>query len=60
FYRKVFKIKTIELNKNDEFEIKKSHSLRPITTMKYYAGNQHLEIQINGNSCSKKMWQLKK
>ncbi len=46
--RKVFKLKTTELTKSEELSLIKKHSLKPITTMKYYSGIHHLAIQVNG------------
>lgn len=46
--KKVFKLKTVELKKNESLDFKKKHSLKPITTMKFYSGVHHLAIQING------------
>ena len=46
--KKVFKLKTAELKKDEELSIVKKHSLKPITTMKYYSGTHHLAIQVNG------------
>lgn len=46
--KKVFKLKTIELEAKETIELKKKHSLKPITTMKYYPGLHHVYLQING------------
>lgn len=46
--KKVFKLKTIELKAGESLTIEKRHSLKPITTMKFYDGIHHLSIQING------------
>lgn len=46
--KKVYKLKTLELAAGEKVVINKKHSLRPITTMKYYSGTHHLLIQING------------
>lgn len=47
--RKVFKLKTLILPGNEELLITKKHSLKPITTMKYYTGEHHLSLQVNGH-----------
>ncbi len=46
--KKVYKLKTIELDAGKSQNITKKHSLKTITTMKYYSGTHHLMIQING------------
>lgn len=46
--KKAFKLKTIDLAAGDLTELKKSHSLKKITTMKYFSGTHTLSIQING------------
>ena len=46
--KKVYKLKTLELKPGEKIELKKKHSLKPITTMKYYSGTHHLMIQVNG------------
>lgn len=48
--KKIFKLKTFELEAGEMIELKKAHSLKPITTMKYYSGTHHLTIQINGET----------
>jgi 3-methyladenine DNA glycosylase AlkC len=45
---KVFKLKTVEMEDGDKARLSKKHSLKPITTMKYYSGVHALKIQING------------
>lgn len=47
--KKVFKLKTMELGAKDSVEVKKKHSLKPITTMKYYPGLHHVYLQVNGH-----------
>lgn len=46
--KKVFKLKTFELSASESVTLKKKHSLKPITTMKYYPGIHHLYLQVNG------------
>lgn len=50
--KKVFKLKTINLEPKEEITLKKKHSLKPITTMKYYPGVHHLYLQVNGHIVS--------
>lgn len=45
---KVFKLKKSTLEAGETMFIEKSHSIRPITTRKYYAGQHHIDIQVNG------------
>ncbi len=47
---KVFKIKNIELSNNQQIEITKSFSFKPISTRKYYQGEHKIEILVNGQS----------
>lgn len=49
--KKIFKIKDIELNKNQEIIFSKKHLFRgDMTTRKIYKGKAKIEIQINGVS----------
>ncbi len=45
---KVFKLKKTQLDAATTLHIEKSHSIRPISTRKYYAGTNRVEIQVNG------------
>ena len=45
---KVFKWKTLSLAPQQVLTLKRSHAIRPITTRKYYAGEQALSLRING------------
>ena len=45
---KVFKLKKATLKAGDSLFVSKSHSIRPISTRRYYAGRHRLEIQANG------------
>lgn len=56
---KVFKLKSLTLAAGDKVEIKKNHSLKPITTRRYYSGTHILEIQVNGRVYARSEWQLK-
>ena len=46
--KKIFKLKTEVLEAGQSVTINKKHSLKPITTMKFYSGTHHLKLQING------------
>ncbi len=56
---KVFKLKTQTLAPHQRISISKKHTLKPITTRKYYSGGHLLEIQINGKIFSQAKWSLK-
>ncbi len=45
---KVFKLKVLELAAGHSVKLKKRHSLREISTRKYYAGVHRVEIVVNG------------
>jgi len=45
---KVFKLTQRKLASGDSETISRSHTIRPITTRKYYTGDHRLEIQVNG------------
>lgn len=55
---KVFKLKNIELDPNGRLEVVKAHSIKPITTRKYYAGEHYVEIFVNGRSYAKAQFEL--
>lgn len=57
--RKIFKLKTFELAAGETILLKKTHSLKPITTMKYYPGKHHLTLQINGVVIHEEVFHLK-
>ncbi len=46
--RKIFKLKNIELDAGSSIKITKAHSLKAITTMKFYSGKHQLSLQVNG------------
>lgn len=46
--RKVFKISERQFQPNEKVEIQRKQSFKPITTRKYYAGQNKLSIIING------------
>lgn len=45
---KVFKGWTLELGAGETRRLAKSHSLRPITTRRYYPGRHRIALQVNG------------
>jgi 3-methyladenine DNA glycosylase AlkC len=47
---KIFKWKVGKVNNNGQFKAKKNHTIKPITTRKYYNGDHQLEIFVNGKS----------
>src|SRR5690606_19989366 len=57
--KKVFKLKTFDSKPKEQLLSRKAHSLKPITTRKFYGGAHALEIQVNGKSVLKKTWTLK-
>jgi 3-methyladenine DNA glycosylase AlkC len=55
---KVFKLTTAKLDPGASLTIQKFHPIRPITTRKYYPGEQQLSIQINGKEFEKLSFDL--
>ncbi len=55
---KVFKLKTFNLQPGQALSITKKHSLKPVTTRKYYLGKHRVEIQINGKIYASEDWIL--
>ncbi len=55
---KVFKLKTFDLQPGQSLSITKNHSLKPVTTRKYYLGKHRVEIQINGKIYAGEDWIL--
>lgn len=47
---KVFKLTTRDLPARETLTISRSHTIKPITTRKYYSGTHTLQIQVNGVS----------
>jgi 3-methyladenine DNA glycosylase AlkC len=45
---KTFKLKTAKVKPGERLVIKRRHAIRPITTRRYYNGEQAVEVQING------------
>jgi len=46
--RKMFKLKSFDLASKQNLVLEKQFSFKPITTRKYYPGDHHLEIFVNG------------
>jgi 3-methyladenine DNA glycosylase AlkC len=46
---KVFKWKKLRLKKDEQVALSRRHPVRAITTRKYYAGMQRIEIMVNGH-----------
>jgi hypothetical protein len=46
----VWKGWTLELAAGEVRELKKRHSLRPVTTRRLYAGRHRVELRINGRA----------
>jgi 3-methyladenine DNA glycosylase AlkC len=53
---KVYKLKTCSIKAGQKISFSKSHSLKPITTMKWYRGEHKLSIQVNGKIYANKDW----
>jgi len=45
---KVFKLAVREAAPGEEVRVAKRHAIRPITTRRYYAGEQAVELRVNG------------
>lgn len=55
---KVFKWKNITLLPQQQLTLQKTHSFKPITMRKYYAGTHLIELLINGQSYAKAEFEL--
>lgn len=55
---KVFKWKTFDLRPNQNVELIKKHTIKPITTRVYYPGIHKVEILLNGKSTGIKNFNL--
>ncbi len=47
---KIFKFKTLQIAPGATVELTKQHTIKPVTTRKYYPGKHALEILINGKT----------
>jgi hypothetical protein len=57
--RKIYKLKSLDIGPTEVLKVQKNHSLKPITTMKYYSGKHFLILQVNGQEIKKIPWELK-
>jgi 3-methyladenine DNA glycosylase AlkC len=55
---KVFKLKTAVLPPDQSLTIQKKHTIKPITTRRYYPGEHRIEIQVNGKIMGESKFQL--
>jgi 3-methyladenine DNA glycosylase AlkC len=55
---KVFKLRNVAVGEGVESEIRKVHRLKPITTRRYYPGEQVLAVQINGREVARAPFHL--
>ena len=56
---KVFKGWTIELGARAGLELRRKHTLRPITTRTYYPGRHEVDLRINGAIVARAFFDLK-
>ena len=56
---KVFKWSTKSLTNNKSLTLTKKHTIKPITTRKYYAGEHKVEVLINGETVAEAKFMLK-
>ena len=55
---KVFKWKTLTLAAGKTHTATRRHSIKPITTRKYYAGTHFVELQVNGQVMGRESFEL--
>ncbi|TRX61319.1 DNA alkylation repair protein [Fulvivirga sp. M361] len=55
---KVFKLTTSKMEPGGSQRFSKEHRITPITTRRYYGGEQLLEVQVNGTVLAKKAFKL--
>jgi 3-methyladenine DNA glycosylase AlkC len=55
---KVFKLTTRTLSPGEQITVTKVHSLRPITTRKYYPGAHAVELRVNGSPSARTEFEL--
>lgn len=56
---KVYKLKAFELAPKEKLQLEKNHSLKAITTMRYYSGEHFVALKINGKETEKLKWKFK-
>ncbi len=55
---KVFKLKTAVLPPHASLAIRKGHTIKPITTRRYYPGAHRVEVQVNGKIVGESAFEL--
>ena len=55
---KVFKLKTAVLPPHQSLTIRKNHTIKPVTTRRYYPGENRVEIQVNGKIVGESKFEL--
>lgn len=55
---KVFKLKTVTLVPGERLTVRKRHAIKPITTRRYYPGQQAVALQINGQKNAAEPFEL--
>lgn len=55
---KVFKLKTAVLPPHASITIRKNHTIKPITTRRYYPGVNRVEVQVNGKIVGESAFEL--
>ncbi|MFT6896429.1 MAG: hypothetical protein ACJA13_000830, partial [Paraglaciecola sp.] len=56
---KVFKLANLQLMAKSQCQLNKKHGIKAISTRRYYAGIQQLEIIINGQSVAMQPFELR-
>jgi 3-methyladenine DNA glycosylase AlkC len=56
---KVFKGWVLELAPHETRELRKAHSLRPITTRRYHAGRHAIDLRVNGEKLAERDFDLR-
>ncbi|MEO9473886.1 MAG: DNA alkylation repair protein [Cyclobacteriaceae bacterium] len=56
---KVFKLSNLKLEPGESKSLTKQHTIKPITTRKYYPGEHQVAIQVNGKILGQKSFELK-
>ena len=54
----MFKGWTLELAGGETRRLEKKHSLRPITTRRYYPGRHRVQLQVNGSVVAEAVFTL--
>ena len=55
---KVFKWKNVELKARENLTAHKRHTIKPVTTRKYYSGTHKVEILVNGETLATEDFEL--